>query len=87
MKRLEQWRGLSGQAVCRRDRNQGAARFGQGKTGRGDACAPLGGQGVYRNKLAKVLVLVFPSIALLPCADKDLPAGFGLAKCPPNTSP
>jgi hypothetical protein len=80
MERLEQRRGLGGQMVCRRDRNQGSARLGQGKTGRGDACATLGGQGVDRNKLAKVLVLVFPTIALLRRADKDLPAGLGLAK-------
>jgi hypothetical protein len=41
----------------------------------------LGGQGVDRNKLTKVLGFVFPTVALLSGADKDLPAGFGFAKC------
>jgi hypothetical protein len=40
----------------------------------------LGGQGVDRNKLTKVLGFVFPTIALLPGTDEDLPPGCGLAK-------
>jgi hypothetical protein len=40
----------------------------------------MGGQGVGRNKLTEILCLVFPTIPLLADADKDVPAGLGLAK-------
>jgi hypothetical protein len=40
----------------------------------------MGGQGGDPNKLTKVLGFVFPTIALLPGADKDLPAGLRCAK-------
>jgi len=87
VERREQRRRLDGQAVCSRDQDLGSARVGQGKTGGREAFAALGGQRVDRDKLTNVLGFAFPTIALLPGADKDLPARFGLPKMPPNTSP
>src|SRR5208282_3711026 len=48
--------------------------------GRRDDSPALIGQGVDRNKLTKVLGSGFPTIPLLPGADKDLPTGSGFAE-------
>jgi hypothetical protein len=48
--------------------------------GRRDDSPALIGQGVDWNKLTEVLGSGFPTIPLLPGADKDLPARFGFAK-------
>jgi hypothetical protein len=77
---LDHRQGQRGQAVSKAERQEGSARSGQGKTGIRDGGPTLGGQGVDRNKLAKVVGFAFPTIALLPSTDKDLPAGFGVAK-------
>ena len=70
-------RGRGGQAVRSRNRDEGSARYGEGKTDRRDACTTVGGHVVDRDKLTNVPGFVFPTIALLSGADKDPPAGFG----------
>ena len=73
-------RAPGGQPVGNRDRDLGSTWFGQEECDRWVGRPVLGGQGIDRDKLAKVCGLAFPTIALLPSADKQLAAGFWFAK-------